>query len=218
MDGPITLGITTAGRVAAAIVAGDREYAVETPLQALDGTLACVEAVLRSAGIGIEAVERIAVCTGPGSFTGLRIGVTFAKSLAQARDLPIVGISAYDVAEPPANALQYPHASIVEGKRSFYYARMRKSRDAAYEFARGDHREIEMATASAQRAWLPDVKPDEQALRIARRGRDAPSAEADWRGLAVDYGQRPNAVTNWEARHGIRERGGAESAANLKQE
>jgi tRNA threonylcarbamoyladenosine biosynthesis protein TsaB len=40
-----------------------------------------------------DAVERIAVGIGPGGFTGLRLGIATARALAQARDLPIVGVS-----------------------------------------------------------------------------------------------------------------------------
>jgi tRNA threonylcarbamoyladenosine biosynthesis protein TsaB len=40
-----------------------------------------------------DAVERIAVGLGPGGFTGLRIGIATARALAQARDLPLVGVS-----------------------------------------------------------------------------------------------------------------------------
>lgn len=43
------------------------------------------------------AMTRIAVCTGPGSFTGLRVGIALAKGLALPRALPVIGISALDV-------------------------------------------------------------------------------------------------------------------------
>jgi tRNA threonylcarbamoyladenosine biosynthesis protein TsaB len=52
--------------------------------------------LLEQAGGGWEAVERIGVGTGPGTFTGLRIGVATARALARARDIPLVGISSLE--------------------------------------------------------------------------------------------------------------------------
>lgn len=53
-----------------------------------------VESLLEQTGCTIHEVDKIAVAVGPGSFTGLRIGVTTAKALAHGANKPVVEISA----------------------------------------------------------------------------------------------------------------------------
>jgi tRNA threonylcarbamoyladenosine biosynthesis protein TsaB len=51
-----------------------------------------VAEVMARAGLAFADLDRIAVTTGPGSFTGLRVGLAFAKAMALALDLPCVGV------------------------------------------------------------------------------------------------------------------------------
>jgi len=216
MKGPTTLAVTTAGRVGAAIIANGAEHAATTTEQALRGALRCVRDALTAAHIGIEDIELVAVCTGPGSFTGLRIGVALAKSIAQARELPLVGVSSYDVVDE--EDARYPRIALVEGKRDFYYARIIDDRSATPQVVSGSSEELDAILSRGPRN-LADVSAAEQALRIARiaRGRAASGGgTGGWQAVEIDYGGRPNAVVNWERRRLEQERGGAANASNLK--
>jgi len=74
-----------------------------------------------STGFILDDIDAIAISIGPGSFTGLRIGLSFAKGLAFSKDLPIIPIStmmslAYSLKEDsPEVGIIYSHA-----KRVFY--------------------------------------------------------------------------------------------------
>jgi tRNA threonylcarbamoyladenosine biosynthesis protein TsaB len=49
--------------------------------------------VMKQSGIGFASLDRIAVTTGPGSFTGLRVGLSAARGIALAADRPVVGLT-----------------------------------------------------------------------------------------------------------------------------
>jgi tRNA threonylcarbamoyladenosine biosynthesis protein TsaB len=52
-----------------------------------------IHSVLEIAGFGVGDLDGLAVTVGPGSFTGLRIGISTIKGLAHALDKPVVGVS-----------------------------------------------------------------------------------------------------------------------------
>lgn len=56
-----------------------------------------IEAVLNAAGKSMKDLDAVAVGIGPGSYTGLRIGLSAAKGLCFALDIPLIGLSTLDV-------------------------------------------------------------------------------------------------------------------------
>lgn len=56
-----------------------------------------VWAMLASCGASVDDLSAVAVAIGPGSYTGLRIGVAFAKGLATPHSLPLVGVNTLDI-------------------------------------------------------------------------------------------------------------------------
>ena len=66
---------------------------VNTRLTHSQTLMPMIEDMLRNAGSSLNAVDALAVAVGPGSFTGVRIGVAAAKGLAFPNDLPCVPIS-----------------------------------------------------------------------------------------------------------------------------
>jgi tRNA threonylcarbamoyladenosine biosynthesis protein TsaB len=92
------LGIETSSRVASVAVAcGDRIFEVTGPSDAQHSVSLiddCRKAA-EKAGIRIRDFDRIAVGLGPGSFTGIRLGCTAAKSLAWVLDVPAGGVSTF---------------------------------------------------------------------------------------------------------------------------
>ena len=52
-----------------------------------------LEQVMKASGLAFHALDRIAVTTGPGSFTGLRVGLSAARGIALAANKPVVGVT-----------------------------------------------------------------------------------------------------------------------------
>ncbi|MBE0616380.1 MAG: tRNA (adenosine(37)-N6)-threonylcarbamoyltransferase complex dimerization subunit type 1 TsaB [Proteobacteria bacterium] len=91
------LAIDTADRTVgvALLVSGQvvAEYIETSAYRHSERLFALIDEALLGAGLARDDLTAVAVTTGPGSFTGLRVGLATAKGLAFALGLPIVGIS-----------------------------------------------------------------------------------------------------------------------------
>src|SRR4051812_30284933 len=94
----IWLGMATSGDPCSIAVCDEKGLLVERSfrhrMRLSERLIGDVEAVLADAGVELSAVDAFAVDLGPGSFTGVRIGVTAIKTWADLLSRPVVGISA----------------------------------------------------------------------------------------------------------------------------
>ncbi len=96
----LTLVLDTALNACAAAVSRDGQvlgHASEPMQRGHQERLApMVEAVMSRSGVDFAALTRIGVTVGPGSFTGLRVGLAFAKAMSLALDIPCVGVNSLE--------------------------------------------------------------------------------------------------------------------------
>jgi tRNA threonylcarbamoyl adenosine modification protein YeaZ len=99
----MVLAIDTATRSSVVVLGADDARAVSyREVQHRHGShvLEQVDTVLRDGGSTLSDITAVAVGTGPGSFTGLRVGLATAKTIAYARKLPLVGVMSSDALRP----------------------------------------------------------------------------------------------------------------------
>ena len=108
--------------------------------------------VIEQSGIAFAALDRIAVTTGPGSFTGLRVGLSAARGIALAANKPVVGLttlSAYAAPLVSENG-EHPVISAID--------------------ARHDHVYLQVVSGNGSSLIRPRVASIEEALGAARFG------------------------------------------------
>ncbi|CAM5206858.1 tRNA threonylcarbamoyladenosine biosynthesis protein TsaB OS=Ureibacillus acetophenoni OX=614649 GN=SAMN05877842_11662 PE=4 SV=1 [Ureibacillus acetophenoni] len=121
----IWLGIETSNSPLSVAIVKDGQTLVEivqnNKLTHSVTTMPVIEELLAKANLKPNDIDAIAVSEGPGSYTGIRIGVTIAKTLAWTLNKPLVGVSSLKVIASNANLFNGLVCSLFDARRQNAY-------------------------------------------------------------------------------------------------
>ncbi len=126
--GGLLLAVETATRMAgvALLRAGEPlaelSLAPERPVS--ETLLPGIESLLGEAGASLDCLAALAVSIGPGSFTGLRVGLATVKGLAFEPELPAIPVSSLEALARTAAPAEFPLAALLDAQRGQVYAAM----------------------------------------------------------------------------------------------
>ena len=135
-----------------------------------------VETVMRSGGRDYAELGRIAVAVGPGSFTGIRVGVAAARGFGLALGIPVVGVTTLEALAADAEGLASgPFVVAVRGGRGQYFM---QEFDASGHALGGPAATDETAVVEAipaEASMLVGNAAADIAVRLAAEGREMPA-------------------------------------------
>lgn len=125
----LILAIDTAlDACAAAVLDTDANRLIAQESQAMkrghaEALMPLIARVMRESGIAYAALDRIAATTGPGSFTGLRVGLSAARGIALAAGKPVVGVTTLTAYAAPVVSHNGEHAvvSAIDARHDHVY-------------------------------------------------------------------------------------------------
>ena len=119
------LGIDTSSLAASVAVIEDNklicEYTINTKKTHSQKLMPMIENMLKISDINIGEIDVIAVCEGPGSFTGLRIGMATAKAISHVNNLPIVSVNSVELLAGNMNLCDKKICAILDAQRTQVY-------------------------------------------------------------------------------------------------
>ena len=119
------LGIDTSSMAASVAVIEDNklicEYTINTKKTHSQKLMPMIENMLNLSDLNVREIDAIAVCEGPGSFTGLRIGMATAKAIAHVNDIPVIGVNSLEVLAANMNLCDKKICPILYAQRNQVY-------------------------------------------------------------------------------------------------
>lgn len=95
-----------------------QQFTFEHPRQQTQSILPAINDLLTTMGVKLSQVELVTVSIGPGSFTGLRVGVSVAQALAWANDIPVLPVSTLRVLAQSAYS-DYGYKHVIVGLNAY---------------------------------------------------------------------------------------------------
>jgi len=125
IDEPVILGLETSGRICGVSVTKGAEMLVEMNINAYrshtEKIFNLIVCACDNAGVTFSDIDLIAVSMGPGSYTGLRVGLSTAKGFAYSLGKPVAGISTFNVLAYPFRDYPGRVFIIIPSKSGEYY-------------------------------------------------------------------------------------------------
>jgi tRNA threonylcarbamoyladenosine biosynthesis protein TsaB len=171
----LVLGINTSGDACEAALSRDGAVVAtlsEPMTTGHDARLApVVRMLMQEAGFGFDQLDRIAIVVGPGSFTGIRVGVAFARglSLAAMRETPAVGVSSLEALDglPKGRVLGLLPAKRRPPERTWWAQALADGRGAGEPVEAGEEDIVRLASGMDSVCGQLDGVPDIGLPRVA---------------------------------------------------
>jgi tRNA threonylcarbamoyladenosine biosynthesis protein TsaB len=119
-SGVIVVGIETSTPQTSVAIGGEQGILAQMSVAGRsrqEAAAPALQQLLRWSGIELDRVGGVAVGIGPGLFTGLRVGVATAKTLAQVLAIPIVGLTSLDVLASAVRHTPRRICAVIDGRR-----------------------------------------------------------------------------------------------------
>jgi tRNA threonylcarbamoyladenosine biosynthesis protein TsaB len=130
----IVLGIESAGPQGGVALVGEggilAAYVLHLESSYAEHLMSAVDRVLRDARVGLPDLGGLAVSLGPGSFTGLRIGLSTVKGLVLATGKPVVGVPTLEALAWTVPYCRYPVCSLLDARKGEVYCALFEYRAA----------------------------------------------------------------------------------------
>lgn len=121
-----TLAIDTSNQTLAVAVVDGQEVLGQSQTMAIKNhstaLMPAIDGLMQAVGMAPKELEQIVVAKGPGSYTGLRIGVTTAKTLAQTLNIPLIGVSSLKAVAANCVGVSQVIVPLFDARRQNVYA------------------------------------------------------------------------------------------------